>query len=486
MPVNLDDLLPQKVASPEAAQPQKNWSPYQQEVFKAVKDTRSNLLVQAVAGSGKTTTIVEAMRHESANALFLAFNKSIATELQQKIPVGREARTFNSLGHSALYRMIPRTSKLDTWKIRNLLKEHVDAQVIPQLQRVIGLAKHNAVGILDPGEVEWFLNRLEQDPDLDPEGLAAYADAAHQVFWKSLDCEASFDFDDQVYLPVYHNRSLGSPDVVFVDEAQDLSPIQHLMLARLNARTIAVGDRAQAIYGFRGADENSMDSLKQRFDMLELPLSITYRVPEKIAMLARSRVPDLEWAKSGGKVEWVSVLPQPSAFGAESMVICRNNAPLFRLGLEFIRARVPCKLMTAFGQELTKFISKLEGTTSAQAIKSLYEWRDRQLEKARSDTRITAIHERVECVEPFLREFKLKIQAGAALTQIIASETGTRICTIHKSKGLEARHVFFLQPELLKMEFIQEQNLYYVGVTRALEELTIYSTPENVALPREE
>ena len=73
------------------------WSTYQEAIFDFVEHGTGNAIVEAVAGSGKTTTIVEAMNRiafEYANTVFLAFNKSIATELKSR---GVDARTFHSL-----------------------------------------------------------------------------------------------------------------------------------------------------------------------------------------------------------------------------------------------------------------------------------------------------------------------------------------------------------------------------------------------------
>jgi superfamily I DNA/RNA helicase len=372
--------------------------------------------------------------------------------------------------------MLPKGTKLDTWKVTNIIREYTsDQQLANTVRKVIGLAKHKALGILEPVEPGWFYDLLQTDPDVDPEHLDAISSDCCEIFFKTLDVDKAFDFDDQVYLPVYHNRKLSSAAVVFVDEAQDLSPIQHLMLARIEgARIIAVGDRAQAIYAFRGADGRSMDTLKQRFSMRELPLSITYRVPERIAMLAQSRVPDLQWSKPGGEVAELEALPRPSDYDRDGIILCRNNKPLFAIALEFLRDRIPCRLMTNMGMELTKFIGKLEGTTSRDALRSLEQWRVAQLDKAKSDARISAIIERYDCVKPFLEEYKLKMQAQHALNSVIASESGIRICTIHKSKGLEAKSVYFVKPELLNLDEEQEQNLYYVAVTRALNKLHFY------------
>lgn len=81
----------------------KNWSAYQQEIFAFIESQQGNAVVEAVAGSGKSTTIVEGMNRIPKNktAIFLAFNKAIAEELKAR---GVNARTFHSLTYSAVTR----------------------------------------------------------------------------------------------------------------------------------------------------------------------------------------------------------------------------------------------------------------------------------------------------------------------------------------------------------------------------------------------
>ncbi len=67
-------------------------------------------------------------------------------------------------------------------------------------------------------------------------------------------------------------------DWVIVDEAQDLNSIRRVILGNLlkdNGRLIAVGDPFQAVYGFTGADSNSMNKLRITYNMEVFPLSIS-------------------------------------------------------------------------------------------------------------------------------------------------------------------------------------------------------------------
>ena len=86
----LDDIAP-----PE---PERNWSPMQQKVFEEVKNPEQDILIQAVAGSGKSTTIIEATKYAPGSSLFMAFNKAIAEDIRSKGPNG-DGKTLNALRH---------------------------------------------------------------------------------------------------------------------------------------------------------------------------------------------------------------------------------------------------------------------------------------------------------------------------------------------------------------------------------------------------
>jgi superfamily I DNA/RNA helicase len=71
------------------------------------------------------------------------------------------------------------------------------------------------------------------------------------------------DYDDQIYLSRLFGGVFPRFQTVMVDEAQDLSPLNHIQVKRTAAgRLIVVGDPRQAIYAFRGADSSSMGSLR--------------------------------------------------------------------------------------------------------------------------------------------------------------------------------------------------------------------------------
>jgi len=93
-------------ASPEVSADEARWSPYQRTVFQWVTEGTGNAVVEAVAGSGKSTTIVEAVRRipPTRTVLILAFNVSVKDELTQKFASfpNVTVRTLNSHAFHAM------------------------------------------------------------------------------------------------------------------------------------------------------------------------------------------------------------------------------------------------------------------------------------------------------------------------------------------------------------------------------------------------
>ena len=81
------------------------YSKYQEEIFNEVEKGNSNLVINAVAGSGKTTTIVECCKRlscERDNVKFLAFNKSIVQELESRIGSYADVSTMHAFALSII------------------------------------------------------------------------------------------------------------------------------------------------------------------------------------------------------------------------------------------------------------------------------------------------------------------------------------------------------------------------------------------------
>lgn len=481
---------------PEAVATDKVWSPEQLGIYDAVENSYDNLLVQAVAGSGKTTTLVEATARAEGSTLFLAFNKAIAEELKTRVRSG-DVKTMNALGHRVW--LDNSSAKFEMRKLGILLDKLCPPDIVKDygytISRTVGLAKSLALGLtigepVTPSEMAIIIENFQFDVPCERVlEVSQYASAAFEL---SVRDQSTFDFDDQLYGPLFHGWDYPVYSNVMVDEAQDLSPIQHAMLQAMHgSRIIAVGDRHQAIYGFRGASHDSMDELQSIFSMTELPLSTTYRCPIEVTREAQAINRDIQWREGAASGE-VNTLDDdqtdPKLFTPGQMVLGRTNAPLFRAILRHIRDREPCRVLSNFLDTFQSFVRGLakgpKGSTELRSaidvIHRLDKWYLKEREAAQGRRgRLAYLSDRYETVKLLLEQHTTVYEACETVRRLAECRTGPLFSTIHKAKGLEASDVYVIRPDLLphpmadgERELVQESNLKYVAITRSSNRLT--------------
>lgn len=514
--MNEQDLLNMTVNSAQSEPAGKHKpSVYQEAIYAATQMGSENLLIEAVAGSGKTTTIIEATDYCLSSVLFLAFNKSIAQDIQMKLPNGR-AQTLNSLGHRLWMQNCP-SARLDFDKIDKLLHHYLHEEHRKKfgytISRLMSTAKANGVGLeypVVPKDFESFI--INGDWDIEDAVVGTVAEYCCQIFRASVDDRLTFDFDDQIYGPIRHGWTFPRFGTIMVDEAQDLNAIQHEFVARLaerGARIIAVGDRHQAIYGFRGALHDSLDLLRERFKMKELPLSISYRCPRSVIAEAQLLVPHIQ-AREGapvgrvlhqrteyfrkldeeGRIGYGEESVPTEAMGAEDpeifpdgwLIVCRNNAPLFSAVMKMVRAKKPCRVLSNALDGLSSFIKRLRPRDMNDLIFKVERWMEKEVLAAEAKGmpwKVAAIEDKAGTILLLCEGLDTPERVLALLRSLSESHSGPIFATIHKAKGLEAEHVYFLRPDLVpgwwiekKEDLQQEMNLRYVAITRAKETLT--------------
>lgn len=486
-------------AAKAAPKPARVWSPHQAAIFSFIETGAGNAIVEAVAGSGKTTTIVEAMKRIpfGASAIFLAFNKAIAEELKAR---GVNARTFHSLTCSpVLAHKEVRT--VDVNKTRKLIDENMilrDAQLYGKfVQRLVGLGKQAGVGcLIEDTEQNWSDLASHHDVDLDNES----ADYAKAIRWASnilrlSNAARAVDFDDMLYTPVHDGLSLNKFDFVFVDEAQDTNAIQRALLRKImhdGSRMIAVGDPAQAIYGFRGADSEALNLIAEEFHAVRLPLSVSYRCPTSVVEYARQWVQHIEPAPNAptGIVANIGQDWTPSAaFKPDDLIVCRTTRPLITLAYQLLRAGVSAHVMgREIGVGLQALVKRMNAKGVDALIEKLNEFTAREVEKAiakRQDSKAEAIQDKTDCILFLIESLPETGRTVPALLRAIDDLFADRadavtLATIHKAKGLEADRVYWLNSSQCPSKWArqewqqqQERNLCYVATTRAKSELIL-------------
>lgn len=476
-------------------------TPEQDAIILAATSSKNNLLVSALAGAAKTSTLVllaEAL--PDVDILCLAFNKKIATEMQERLPDNCRASTLNALGHriwqdtigarlnlhfkkkftilSDVIKEQPKQAQEKLWKsFRDLLSTFGEAKTAGYLPRKVieDFQKKRPSPLVEEeffSDSEFKLTSLEQSI-ID---MCMYR-SVQQAF------AGTIDFDDQILMPAVFRSVMPIHALVMVDEAQDLSALNHRFLTKLaRYRIIAVGDSCQAIYGFRGAHESSMGKMKEQFIMTEFTLSTSFRCPKAIVEHVQNRAPHMTWWEDNPTLGMVTKLFDwdVSSIPDSSAVICRNNAPLFKLAIEFFKQGRYAKLSSG---ELCKTIVKnlkSLGPLSmpvSDGLIAVDQWLLDQQRRSRANKTNADI---AECMRVFLVQSTRLEEAILLATDLATYEGPVELMTVHKSKGLEFNQVFILDSDLIGTEG-QEKNIRYVACTRSLSNLTYIDSDDCLA-----
>jgi DNA helicase-2/ATP-dependent DNA helicase PcrA len=451
----------------------------QEHILSLLSTTKSNLLINALAGSGKTSTLELIQNAATPPVLCLAFNRRIADTMAKRFRTTTTVRTLNGLGHRIWAAVCTNRLTLDPKKCQDLLREAIRAlpkptqgeayEIFWDIITAIGLAK--SLGYVPAGKFPNARRLIESDSffaSLDEVPSELFIDLLDEVLLASIKTAyaGNIDYNDQVYMPALFGGTYPQFPLVLVDEAQDLSPVNHEMLGHLTrSRIVAVGDPWQSIYGFRGAVQDGMGKLKIRFKMIEADLSVSFRCPKTIVRAAHWRVPHMKWIKEGGRVVRLRN-PSASRFTDGSAIICRNNAPLFSCALRLLSSGRSVHVSgSEIGPKVIGIMKKLgEDSTPKEALLNAIEsWREEKLAKESKSANDIA-----DCMRVFAT-FGDDLGQAVAYAEHLFQQKGTiTLLTGHKAKGLEWRTVYHLDPFLLG-ESEQELNLRYVILTRAME-----------------
>lgn len=475
-------------------------SVYQKAVYDNLQFGSGNLVIDAVAGSGKSTTIVNALKliPENFTVLFLAFNKAIVEELSLKI--GNQpnvtVKTLHSLGASGV--MSTFKSRLDNSKYRTYIYDAIKFGSIKptfELEEEENLDyKQNIVKLVDLCRA-YLCNTIQGLNNIADKYLINVIDnevemALNVVSWGKNNT-AKIDFTDMIFLPNVKKLDMQKFDYVFIDECQDLNTAQRelfLQTLKPTGRFIAVGDPRQAIYGFAGADVESFNVLKSLPNTKLLPLSVCYRCDENIINLAKTIVPQIE-AKNNAPKGIVNREAKLADIQDGDMILCRVTAPLVALCMNYIANNVKAYVKGRdIGLNLINMIKK----TNRRETKDVLERLNSELHKialkvmnrtrctlqeAKQDSLYTSHQDKVQAIEVIANNLKTSQAVINRIENLFKENDRSGIClsTIHKAKGLESNNVYIICEDKLLLKRAmrtewgaeQEHNLVYVAYTRA-------------------
>jgi AAA domain/UvrD-like helicase C-terminal domain len=515
----------------EAPVTQRRFEPseYQAAIFNWISSGTGDAIVNAVAGSGKTTTLTEASKllPDRASAIFCAFNSHIVKELTKRLG-GMECKTIHSIGLSTLARHFNKQPTVDGNKYRNLVRKESWrlAEQMPTVNRgelvsAFGDLVDLCQATLTPtqhvknalGGVLSLVSHFGLTLPCPAENLLPALDSVLSEGVRIACSDCIISFSDMLWLPWVWGLQPRTYDWVFVDECQDLNRAQLEMVLKLrkveksigramqgseDGRMIFVGDPRQAIYGFSGADAASYANIQARTGATEFPLSVSYRCPVLVVREAQAIVLGIQPRPNAplGTVRWITETELYAQVKEGDLLLCRMTAPLIATCLDLIRQKVPARVRGKdIGKMLVKtvqIVSERQGFKLADFPKHLHEYMSEQIAKLKGRDDTESQIERAWDIESALtacfdahHQDAMLLQWNIqnfedSITRLFSDDRpGVWLSTVHKAKGLEAERVFILRPDKLPLvwrgqqawEMEQEMNLKYVAITRALDEL---------------
>lgn len=508
---------------PAVARKRLEGTPQQERFWSHLLSTDRDILLEARAGTGKSSSCREGMHrlleavtaHQVAPAIrYCCFNKKIADEFRIGCPSGAEVGTMHSFGFRELRNtfqstIAERDQQPKTFKLIDRL--YGEKAFTKQLRRVLAevvSACKNAAITPDlapmPHEVDIIVENLDIRLPKFTES-AMISGIAADILRESAKETKVIDFDDMLWLPVVHRLDFKQIDYLFIDEVQDLNNVQLAMVRLLNIKgvNIFVGDPFQSVYGFRGATD-AIDKIRDGFTPDVMPLTVSFRCPQSVVDLARRLVPDFEAAPNAieGTIQEVRDLTI-DRLSLGDFVLCRLNAPIISMCLNMIEAGIPALVRGRdVGERLIDFAyaagfhGAITRTEFLAAVDRYFEAeRSRLDEKDGADAAIESLTDRHSALMAISR-------SCSSLDAIIPSIRKTftdnvadpsrvvTFSTIHRAKGSEANRVFLIDAPERKsqrreaavslIDQSQERNLCYVALTRARESFTFASSDRSI------
>ena len=491
---------------------------YQKNIL--AKIGNGNIQIEAVAGSGKTTILVDAGGRIPVNArgLVVTFNKETVDNFNGKFPKNCDCSTLHALGFRAL-KEAGFNYKVNSIKCKNILKykcldydrkrgwgtsEDKDFfyEWWKTLIKIVSFLKSECAREVTGTKVK----ELADYHCLDlPEDVDVFVGLVSEVYEISERQDRVIDFDDMILYPLIMNLKFPKYDYIFVDEAQDLNKAQRMLIDRLRGsvgiehsvinpykkgcgQVVIVGDSAQSVYGFRGASPDSMKEFAREFEVEKLPLNICYRCSKAVVTEAKKIVSQIEAREDApkGVVESITKVTFYEQVNAGDFVLCRVNAPLVEVFLKLLEMEIPVKMAKSDAGlvvGLCDYVDKIKIKDNIDR-RMIHEWALETDVKLEEEKKFYAKSYHWELIN-ILNTFTGKYSTPAELKQKINFVFGPKnskenviLSTIHRVKGLEANRVFIIRPALmphpaakLDWELKQEDNLRYVAITRAKNEL---------------
>lgn len=480
-------------------------SSQQAKIFEVYKSTKANIGIEATAGSGKTTTLLQLLKLTPPlrRTIFLSFANAIVEELKERVPESIKASTLHSVGAGIIMRTYGSLPLNEDKYFRRAMmtlpagKESRQSKpFFRKCYQVQDIATYLRI-TLCPFEYEAAIDMCKKyDVDFTEETIK------HAIKLVETDKLTNIDFTDMLYIPASRPEIVTYQyDNVFLDEAQDCNEagirlVEHLIKPN-TGRLVFCGDSKQCIYSFIGSDLNTFNYLKTRANTVNLPLSRSYRCSKAVVKIA-SRV----FARESHEAPYIEALDDAEEgvvrhgdireVQVGDMVVCRTNKPLFETYFMLIDQGVKSHFI---GKDIEKGIvelanscmaptkGKFEDNLQAKVIKLEKELLAKGIRNPESHQRWTSLQEKIELLTIVVEKVQTIKDLVPTIHKIFTPQTkGVRLLTGHRSKGLENERVFLVNKydgktlcpsprATSEREKLAELNIMFVMITRAKREL---------------
>jgi DNA helicase II / ATP-dependent DNA helicase PcrA len=500
----------------------------------------------ARAGSGKTFSLIEGIKRQLGRPtpgikgteqqeafwdelcrgprpkkiLFLAFNRSVKNHARNIIKRDGlqelvEVHTSHAFGLITCKKNRA-AGEVERWKMPMILEQitGVDlremshewpgfSQICANLCRLCKVSLRG-VGLKDcPVATPEVLNDIISHFGINvPEDYVdAVFECVPEMLAKSVElADKMIDYEDMISLPIIKQLDIYKYDQVMVDEVQDLTSASRRLSFSAGKRVVICGDPAQAVYGFSGADCDSMNSYlamlnSSMMGCAEFPLTQTRRCGRVIVELAQEIVPDIQPLDNAheGEVFYGQEETYLENVEDSDMVICRTNAPLVSGVMRMLKQRRKAYIEGRdVGDDLENIIKRMKADNVVELAGKVDDWYMVEVNKLRqrkftSEEAEIALADKRDCILALMDGCQTVKEVLKTIKEIFQQTTedgvapqGVRFSSIHRAKGLEAPTVHFLQHNkcphpmaTTDWQKVQEWNLRYVAITRAMNRLIL-------------
>ena len=452
------------------------------------------LLINAYAGTGKTSTLIQFCEKRAKHKiLYLSYNSSMRAEAQLKFKHLKNVsvKTMHSLAYENTDKAIKeRLGSLRAFDLKGFVSDIKESERIFYAKALLSLVKLFCNTGL---ELKEFLVAFLQEPQnygINPRMDTNYIGNKFISLWQSeIPNNEKLTYEHDFYLKAFQ---LSKPkldyDFILVDEAQDINGCVIDIVLEQSCKKVFIGDTYQSIYKFRGAC-NSLEILERERNVKIFYLTQSFRCPLSIAKIANNYLQVLGAKKDfKGTLREVSLDFEGKVKGNQRAVITRTNAKLFDIAVQ----NLDKKLFFVGGIESYNFNDLLdiqsllckkkeyiknEFIAKFDNVKELIAYSDESNEIDLKQ-RLLICFKYMQCN---IFDLIKKIKASAVKKQENAELI---LSTGHKSKGLEWDKVEIIDDFIsLKNELEnkegnidiakEELNLFYVALTRAKRELIL-------------